>query len=489
VLTTTCRGAGRAFLLLCLAMLALALSPSAARAAKPEYRVLWVDLFHDGLRSQAEADTMLEIARSSGYNTIVIEVRKACDAYYNSQMEPRNPAVQKGFDPLAYIIQQAHGGSPRLQVFTWLVTYRARISGDSMWKNPNHVFQQHPDWLSQKKGGGKSGSADTWFLDPGVPQVIDYNLLVVRDILAHYDVDGIVFDYIRYPESDGRGNEWGYNPIAVARFNKLYGHTGQPATNDPEFSEFRRRQIYDHMRKIYAHVRAWRPNVKVGAATITWGSLGSDFRQTSAYAEIMQDWPTMTLDGWLDVVLPMNYKREDNARQAQDHRDWARFLGQLSERSGRFGVNIVDGETLNSLQGILAQISATRNLPGIDGISTYAYAEPRVGSGRVPDRDFFAAIRKNVFPDNAVPPDATWLTRPTQGLIKGVVARDGKPVDGATVTVAGRTTHTDGTGFYAFARMDPGNYRVTAQTGSTDLGAVDVSVKAGQVAEAPISGK
>src|SRR5690606_22694562 len=176
--------------------------------AQAEYRCLWVDLFHEGLKSQQQADTMLKTAHDTGYNTIIIEVRKACDAYYNSSIEPKNPAVQDGFDPLNYIISRAHQMSPPMEVYAWLVTYRARIAGDDLWKSSNHVFQQHPEWLSQKKSGGKSGSSDTWFLDPGVPQVIDYNLLVVRDILARYKVDGIVFDYIRYPESEGSGNQW-----------------------------------------------------------------------------------------------------------------------------------------------------------------------------------------------------------------------------------------------------------------------------------------
>lgn len=482
-MTKILSGAGRAILLFALL---LCVMPASAQF---EYRCLWVDLFHEGLKTQKQADTMLQTAHDAGYNTVIIEVRKACDAYYNSTLEPRNPAVQDGFDPLDYIITRAHQMSPPMEVHAWLVTYRARIAGDSLWKNPNHVFQKHPEWLSQKKSGGKSGSSDTWFLDPGVPQVIDYNLLVVRDILSRYKVDGIVFDYIRYPESEGKGNQWGYNSIALQRFNKLYGRSGTPETNDPDFNEFRRRQIYDHMRKIYAHVRAWRPNVKIGAATITWGSLGNDFRQTSAYSHIMQDWPTMTMDGWLDVVLPMNYKRENNERQAKDHRDWASFLGRLAEQSGRAGVNIVDGETLNSLGGILTQIRATRNLPGMDGIATYAYAEPRIGSPGVPDREFFKAIHERVFSEPASIPEATWLTRPTEGLIKGVVARNGEPVDGAIVRLGNRTTHTDGTGFYAFARVAPGTHQLSATAGDTPLGAVTVDVSAGKVAEAPIAGK
>lgn len=482
MLTITKCGAGRLLLLLSLFLFAQ------VACAKAEYRALWVDIFHDGLRSKAEADTMMKTARDAGYNTIIIQVRKACDACYTSTFEPRSLAIEAGFDPLAYILEQAHR-APRMDVYAWLVTYRARISGDSGWENPEHVFQQHPEWMSEKRDGGKVAPGSKYYLDPGVPQVIDYNLMTVRDILSRYDVDGIMFDYLRYPDSDGRGNEWGYNDIAIARFNKLYGRTGKPAADDPQFSEFRRRQISDLTRKIYAHVRLWRPRVKIGAATITWGALNNNFLQSSAYSNIMQDWETMAMEGWLDLIMPMNYKRESIPAQAKDHRDWAGFLADLSERSGRAGVNIVDGERLNSISGILAQISATRNLPGMDGISTYAYSQPHAQSGKIPDMNFFNTIRSKVFPEWADVPEATWLTRPTEALIKGVISQNGKPVDGATVRLGNRTTHTDGTGFYAFARVQPGNHQINSENSEGSIGTITVTVQAGLVAEAPIGSK
>lgn len=471
-----------------LIVMLLALVPVATGYALAEYRVLWVDVFHSGLRSRAEADVMLKTARDAGYNAICIQVRKAADAYYDSQVEPKNRAVEAGFDPLAYIIAQAHGQQPRLEVYAWLVTYRVRIGSDPTYKDPNHIYQKHTDWLSETRSGNKTAASNIQFFDPGVPGVIDHNLIVVRDILSRYEVDGIVFDYIRYPESEGGPSQWGYNPIAIRRFNELYGRTGKPDANDPQFAEFRRRQIYDHMRKIYAHVRAWRPRVKIGAATITWGPFGGDFRKTSSYTHIFQDWETMVMDGWLDMNLPMNYKREHNAAQAKAHRDWASFLAQVSQRGNRHGINIVDGEELNSLAGILAQVRDTRTLPGMAGISTYAYSQPRAGSKNIPDAEFFRSIKKELFSTPATIPTAPWLTQQAQhGWVKGVVSRGGKPVDGATVWLGTRSTHTDGTGFYAFANVPPGNYEMAAEDKQGVIGKTATTIQAGRVAEAPIS--
>lgn len=463
--------------------------------AAGEYRMLWVDIFNAGFRTPQEIDTMLQYARAANYNAVVVEARKACDAFYNSSIEPKNKAIAPDFDPLAYLIQQAHdtsGGKQRIEVHPWLVAYRARIPGDNMWQDPRHVFHAHPEWLSSKYNGGKEGSGENkgrFYLDPGVPAVIDYTLTVVRDILSKYDVDGIMFDYIRYPEAEGAGNQWGYNPTAIARFNKLYGRTGKPAPNDPQFDEFRRMQVSQLVRKVYAHVRAWRPNVKVGAATIAWGTVSKGFAQADAYKTIFQDWQGLAQEGSLDILSPMNYKREHVSSQAADHRVWAQYLGALAQQTGRFGVNMVDGEKLNDMNGIVAQVSATRNLPGISGIGSYSYAETRSERTSVPDALFFRTMRDKFYRSPTAVPEARWLTRPTEGMVKGVVTRGGRVWDGALVKIGDRSAITDGTGFYAIARLAPGQLPLSVSDGKNVFSQTTVDVKAGGVTEAPVTVK
>jgi uncharacterized lipoprotein YddW (UPF0748 family) len=467
----------------------------AASAAAPEYRMLWVDVFHPGLRTPEEADTMVETARSAGYNALIVQVRKACDAYYNSGVEPKNPAVAPGFDPLDHIIARAHdtsGGRRRLEVHAWLVTYRCRIPYDDLYRDPRHVYSRHPEWLNQMFNGEKvdrrGDQAGRYYLDPGVPAVVDYNLEVVSDLLSRYKVDGIHFDYIRYPETEGAGNKWGYNPVAVQRFNTQYGRTGKPDPADAEWCEFRRKQIYFMLRRVYAHVRAWRPQVKVSAALITWGEINRGFERSSAYAQVMQDWAGIAEAGFLDLLIPMNYKRESVPAQARAHREWAAFLGETAQRCGRFGINGVDGESLNTLPDILAQIRATRGLPGIAGIATYCYAQTRRGSGKVPDTEFFEAIRTQVFQRPAEPPEAVWLTRPHLGLVKGVASRGNRqPLDAATVRLGERETLTDGSGFYAFAHVEPGRHTVRLLVNGRVAHEATIEVTAGRVTEAPLA--
>ena len=40
-----------------------------------------------------------------------------------------------------------------------------------------------------------------YFLNPGHPQTKEYLMSLVREVVERYDVDGIHFDYLRYPEN------------------------------------------------------------------------------------------------------------------------------------------------------------------------------------------------------------------------------------------------------------------------------------------------
>jgi hypothetical protein len=60
-----------------------------------------------------------------------------------------------------------------------------------------------------------------------------------------------------------------------------------------------------------------------------------------------------------------------------------------------------------------------------------------------------------------------WKSQAASGHVMGFVVSNDKPVDGATVTLAGavrRTLTTDGNGFYGFLDLPPAVYRVTVLT-------------------------
>ena len=230
-----------------------------------EFRALWVDAFHAGFRSSNEVTQLLADARAANFNAVVVEVRKRGDAYYSSNYEPKATDVSpQSYDPLADLVARAHdtNAGPRIEVHAWIVTYPIWNNSNSNAAPANHPVRLHPDWLSQTDAG-VIWSGDNYIFDPGHPGVQQHTFNVAMDIVTRYDVDGLNFDYVRY-----FGNNWGYNPVAVARFNAKFNRTGTPLKTDESWLQWRRDQITSLVRKVYLSAMAVKPQVKISADTI-----------------------------------------------------------------------------------------------------------------------------------------------------------------------------------------------------------------------------
>ena len=93
---------------LIVAALAISLPSLAPLRADEEVRALWV--VRTSLTSRAAIETMVSAARTSGFNTLLVQIRGRADAYYTDGLEPRASALssQPAFDPLATTLLLAH---------------------------------------------------------------------------------------------------------------------------------------------------------------------------------------------------------------------------------------------------------------------------------------------------------------------------------------------------------------------------------------------
>lgn len=422
-----------------------------AQASESAYQAMWVSIYGPGMLSASETESMIATARQNHVNAIFPNIRNHGDAYYISTLEPRAAGLAATYeDPLADILARAHdttGGRQRIEVHGWIIPYQvwSQAAGDPP---EGHILRRHPEWLTRDDKGNLS----TEVLDPGVPEVSDYLVEVVLEIVNRYDIDGIHFDYVRY-----FGNEWGYNPVSVARFNALHGRAGMPPRDDPAWSEFRREQIRAMVRRVYARVKEARWTCKVSAATITWlpAPPDGDFTQTRAYAETLQDWPSMMAEGSLDLNCPMNYMREHVEAQKAGFRAWTRFAAET--RAGRH-VAIGLGSYLSTRTNNPVQIGFARRTEGIAGTVIYRYG---MASSEADEDGAWRAIRDGAYDRRREIPVADWLANPTTGILRGTVRdRNGLPVDGAVVTVSGGaadSVRADGSGCFAFLRQPPGD--------------------------------
>ncbi|MCL6590948.1 MAG: family 10 glycosylhydrolase [Firmicutes bacterium] len=460
--------------------------PEIKPQVRPEVRALWVDAFRDGAKTPAQIDQLIQDALAGNINTLLVQVRRRGDAYYNRSVEPRteDPALPPEFDALQYLIDKAHAN--HIEVHAWLNSLVAWNSPAPP-KDPGHIWNLHgpqakgrENWVSYYRNKSGQKWADTlhysYFLDPGHPDVVDHTVAVCLNVVRNYDVDGIHLDYTRY---DGMG--FGYNPTNVARYNAVYGTTGLPAPEDPGWAQWRRDQTANLVRKIYLKSIALKPQLKVSSAVIAWGDgpvAEDDWLNSRAYANVFQDWRQWLAEGILDLAFPMNYFSEWDPNQASWYNHWIEW-----EKNHQYNRQTVIGPAIYAqyIEQSLEQIrralspSALGNRPA--GVALYAYGAshlysandfkeakasknlPRQPHVYLPEANgwFFGLLSKSggyfdpvlhteiptrpVFPAPAPLPEMPWKSSPAKGSLMGtVVDQNGQPYDHLKVTVDGWLT-------------------------------------------------
>lgn len=291
-----------------------------ATCAAAEVRGAWVTSWDYGFFTPKEVDSTIAAAKKAGINALFIEVRKFADAYYDSKIEPRGRGMAADFDALAYTIKKAHAEG--IQVHAWVVVYRAWCGAKSGPTDPNHIINKHPDWVVLDQDG-KNWAGEGIYLDPGVPEVREYIVSVFEDIAKRYNVDGIQYDYVRYP-----GAKWGYSEAALKRYRADTGATAKPANDDAKWLAWKRDQVTSFVKLARDRIKAVAPKVIISAATICYGGAPSDFTKTSAYADCCQDWKKWMEQGLIEINIPMNYKPETSERSKRSFRGWTDITGK-----------------------------------------------------------------------------------------------------------------------------------------------------------------
>lgn len=341
--------------------------PSPIDYGPPQYRALWVDAFHDGIKSPTQVEKLVADARRANVNALIIQVRKAGDAYFNRSDEPRAGDIKgpADFDPLAYVIRLAHAAIPRIEVHAWLNTF---FAGES-----SQVYVAHGDmWGNRDDGGNTSG-----YLDPGVPEVQLYTHKVFMDVAQNYDVDGLHMDFVRYP-----GLGWGYSPESLSLYMLETGTRAVPWSGDASWMAWRRARVTGFVRDLHDDLKRVNPNVKLSGALICFGGgplTPADWPRTSAYSSVFQDWKDWLSNGYLDFGVPMNYDSDWSGLEAGWFGRWLNF-----EKDSGFSDRIITGvgAFLNYPEGTLAQItrvlapSARGNR--VLGVAIYSYGSTSV---------------------------------------------------------------------------------------------------------------
>jgi uncharacterized lipoprotein YddW (UPF0748 family) len=248
---------------------------------------------------KAEFIRLLDMLQRDGMNTVVAQVRPAADAFYASTIEPwsywltgkQGQAPAPYYDPLSFMISETHARGMEFQA--WLNPYRAVQNIQNFHPAPTSVTLMHPDWFLTY--GTKR------YFNPGLPQVWNYLVTIIRDIVKRYDIDGIQFDDYFYPYRI-RGREF----PDYATYLK-YGHGRSQ-------DDWRRHNVDTVIQMISRAIKQEKPWVTFGVSPFgVWrnrtqdpdGSL-TQAGQTD-YDDLYADVLLWLKKGWLDYVCPQLY--------------------------------------------------------------------------------------------------------------------------------------------------------------------------------------
>ncbi len=546
------------------AVLAGAIRNAQAQSApRAEYRAYWVDTFNTTLNNSGDISRVIENAKASHANAIFAQVRRRGDAWYLDSLEPPPDftPIAAGFDPLRDLIKRAHDSGIEVHAFVIIgaVWNKNPTFAPSATlgppTNPNHVFNLHGgynpvtqqiipgpnNWLTRTllpdgTGGisfqGHRVGNDFW-IELGHPDAARYTNDVLINLVANYDLDGLHLDRIRYPElgvtgqTPATGANIGYNQTSVARFQQRYGiavGSPPPAPNDALWVQWRRDQVTNFVRRLYLEAIAIKPQIKVSAALIAFGGIGSTeaaWNSAEAYWRVYQDWRAWTEEGILDIAIPMNYKREHVAAQVAQYDQWNEWT--KNHQYNRAAI-IGQGAFLNSIEGTLRQtrraLDPSSTGQSASGVIFFSMAVTNVAvpanpftqppGQDTPARSFFEfasglttgssidgatpydlAGLTPIFDARAVIPVFTWKAAPALGHVKGVARHDdGSALDAAAVTITNlatgvvKTTVTDGNGFYGGVDLAPGEYSASAELGGEVVSSGAFTVAPGTVTTA-----
>lgn len=366
-----------------------------------ELRGMWVVCY--SLRSPAAVHQVVVTARKYHLNALFVQVRSRADAWYNSPYEPRAEGLAhqpRSFDPLEQIVEEGHAAG--LQVHAWLNTYLTWSQARRPY-SPNHLWNAHPDWFAHDRHGRLSTASATdcegVFLQPSNPQVQQHLFNVFTDVAARYDLDGIQFDYVRYPNS-----AYDFSASTLARFRasllpklneEKIARLGRRLKSDPkayvhqfsrEWEDWRRAQVSNLVTRISMAVKADKPWMQVSAAVF------ADAKD--AKYDRGQDWMAWLQNGALDAVALMSYSKDTQRILAQTRR----AIAAAGERKVYTGI----GAWRLSAHDVAHKIAAVRKT-GASGVNLFSY-------DGVHDRSHYLdTLARGVFASRSAPPRLSWL--------------------------------------------------------------------------------
>ncbi len=255
------------------------------------YRLDWPPPTYDQEKQKQELIKIFDDLKAKNFNTIYFQVRFNGTVLYRSDIEPMSYYIsgevggETSYDPLDFAIKEAHARG--FEIHAWLNMLNTFNSNEEkILVHSKHLYTKNRDWLLSWVEEKKR----SFWLNAGIPEARKYLVDIVTELVSKYDVDGIQYDFLRYP---GKG-------VDDKNTYENYG-------NGLSLSDFRRENINKLVKDIYIAVKRIKPTIKIGAAPI-----GIYKNKPGAYGweglnDVYQDSRAWLQEGTIDYLAPQIY--------------------------------------------------------------------------------------------------------------------------------------------------------------------------------------
>ncbi|OOQ60460.1 glycoside hydrolase family 10 protein [Mucilaginibacter pedocola] len=285
---------------------------------KREFRAVWIATVSNldwpqNARATAELQkrdllNQLNSHQQTGINAIMFQVRPAADAFYAKSREPWSKYLtgKQGdapdYDPLEFAIDEAH--KRNMELHAWFNPYRATFDGKFNLLSADHITRTKPEWFFIYEG--------IKLFNPGIPEVREYIVQVVLDVVKNYDVDGIHMDDYFYPY-----------PVRGQVINDAdaFAEYGAGFSN---VKDWRRDNVDKLIHMLADSIHKYKPTMKFGISPFgIWANKsqhpdGSNTHGGSSYIENFADTRKWMKEGWIDYISPQIYWQIGNRAAAFD---------------------------------------------------------------------------------------------------------------------------------------------------------------------------
>jgi len=287
-------GQGLGLVVAVAALGALALSLTSSQQGK--FTILWWDATAnvEKLSTREGIIDILEKCKRAGIRAVAVGIKPISgEVLYPSRIAPRLTdwqgfSVPPDFDRLQVALEE--GRKRKIQIHALLMAF----SEGHLTFQRGPIYTTHPEWQSvvyDVKDGNPQlvpitqlGRGVAGFVNPVLPEVQQYELSILEEVLQRYDADAIVFDRVRF-----NGIDSDFSDYSRQDFERFLGRKVERWPEDiyelrvrgervdripgPYYRQwlfYRAKFIHDFFERLVQTVRRIRPKLPVGDYVGAW---------------------------------------------------------------------------------------------------------------------------------------------------------------------------------------------------------------------------